>query len=491
MPIESLEASPQLARKVTQNTVLVFAGQFFSLAIHLATTVLLARYLGKSDFGNFSFALAWVSVFAVIADFGMKSILVREISRQPEYATLIAGNAVLLKLVLCFLAIVMSTGTALVFDLSTELKVAICILSANILASSKLYTFRIVFESLFHASLRMKIPVVSQILDALILAVTIIALIHFNASFSALTIAYVLSNVPGLILTVVLASKFAKPMYQLDRTVCRMLVQESFPLLAYLFFMGLYDRLDVMLLQAMKDPSVVGLYAAAFRFTAPLHFIPLAIVTSLYPLMSKFSGNSMEKLGKIYSFGMKLLITFGLALGLYAIVWSEQVFEWLFSSEYSQAASAFKFLIWAQAFGFLIFFLVDFNTAIARQAFNLRVALFMAMLNLGFDLALIPKWDVVGASIAKLTTNFAGFGLLFWFSHRQVSLPLGPIAIKFAGVGALFLAWLIATKDLTFALAAFLSIVVYLLLLKLLNVFDANERRLLLQFVGKKSAVGF
>ena len=71
-----------LSRKIFKNSSIVLFGQAFSLLANLAVTVMMARYLGEAGFGIFSYGLVFASFFALIADFGMKPIIVWELARD-------------------------------------------------------------------------------------------------------------------------------------------------------------------------------------------------------------------------------------------------------------------------------------------------------------------------------------------------------------------------------------------------------------------------
>src|SRR5258708_2353675 len=60
--------------------------------------LLLARFLGASDFGLYSTALAYAALCIVFVDLGTNSILTREIARDPEKRTHVAETSHLLKL---------------------------------------------------------------------------------------------------------------------------------------------------------------------------------------------------------------------------------------------------------------------------------------------------------------------------------------------------------------------------------------------------------
>ncbi len=478
---------PSLSKRIAKNTVIVLVGQALSLLANLAVTIMLAGYLGGSGFGKFSYALVFVSFFALIADFGMKPILVRELARRPERRAEIFGNAFLIKAALNLLAMLAAVTAISFFNFEAETKTILFILTAIILLSAKLSTFRILFEALFHAQLRVDIPILCQILDAVILVLSTWVLIQNQATLSTLTLAYVLSNLPGFLLTIFWSWRLLKPKFRINIELCRVLLQESLPILFYAILMACYDRIDVLLLKTLQGENSVGLYAAAFRLVGPLNFIPLALVTSLFPLMSQYSVNSAESLGKTYVLGMKILGVIGLPLALIATILGGQIFAALYKPVFAPAANAFALLMWAQALFFWNFFLADFNTSNDRQKTNFWAALLMCAMNLGLDLLLIPKWDSLGASAAKLLTNIAGFGVLFYLSYQKSYRVLLWSLARLCGVAALFGAWLFLAQKLNLLLVLGASLFVYPMLLLLCRVFDANEKRLFLRVMERRA----
>jgi O-antigen/teichoic acid export membrane protein len=479
--------TPSLSKRIAKNTVIVLVGQALSLLANLAVTIMLAGHLGGAGFGKFSYALVFVSFFALIADFGMKPILVRELARQPERRPEIFGNAFLVKAALNLLAMLATAGAIAFWDFEAETKTILFMLTAVILLSAKLSTFRILFEALFQAQLRVDIPVLCQVLDAVILIVSLWALIHNQATLTVLTLAYVLSNLPGFVLTVTWSWRLLKPDFNFNAKLCRALLRESLPIFFYAILMACYDRIDVILLKALQGENSVGLYAAAFRLVSPLNFIPLALVTSLFPLMSQYSVNSAERLGKTYVLGMKVLGVIGLPLALLAAILGERIFAALYKPEFAPAANAFALLMCAQALVFWNFFLADFNTSNDRQKTNFWAALLMCVMNVALNLWLIPRWDSLGASAAKLLTNIAGFGVLFYLSYQKSYRALLTSLARLCGVAVLFGAWLFLAQSMSLLLVLGASLLVYPVLLLTCRVFDAEERRLFLRVLERRA----
>ena len=70
-----------IVRKIAFNTIVSIAARILGTIIALVNIGFITRYLGKDVFGEYVTILAFVSVFSIIADFGLYSLLVRDISR--------------------------------------------------------------------------------------------------------------------------------------------------------------------------------------------------------------------------------------------------------------------------------------------------------------------------------------------------------------------------------------------------------------------------
>jgi Polysaccharide biosynthesis protein. len=85
-------------RRYGSNTAWMFAEQILRMVAGFLVGVWVARYLGPEKFGLFSYALAFVAIFQGIAKLGLDGILVRDLVREPEKATVYLGTAFWLKL---------------------------------------------------------------------------------------------------------------------------------------------------------------------------------------------------------------------------------------------------------------------------------------------------------------------------------------------------------------------------------------------------------
>jgi len=68
-------------RRVTKNTLANVASYSVGLLLQVVLTGMVARSLGVETYGAYAVIIATVGVFEIVSDFGLRTIIVREIAR--------------------------------------------------------------------------------------------------------------------------------------------------------------------------------------------------------------------------------------------------------------------------------------------------------------------------------------------------------------------------------------------------------------------------
>ena len=92
-------------RRVASNTAVQVAGKGIVLAFGLASMAVLTRYLGPDDYGRYTLALMYMQLFGVLADVGLFTTVVREISKDRSRTDELVGNVLTLRLILAVVVI--------------------------------------------------------------------------------------------------------------------------------------------------------------------------------------------------------------------------------------------------------------------------------------------------------------------------------------------------------------------------------------------------
>ncbi|HOX86004.1 MAG TPA: flippase [bacterium] len=410
-----------IARKVTQNSFYILAGRIAALGFNMITIVVLARYWGKETFGVFSYALVFVGFFALLPDFGMQPVLVREISKNRSRLDAVWSNALTIKVVFALIAFIAANLYAgLAFD-DPLLRSAILILSLTLFVTTKSSTVRVAFESVFYADMQIKYPVLFQLIDGVVQTAIVLLLVWLRADTVWILACYVLANLPGLLATLVVFFRHNRISFSPDRKVLQWLMRESFPLALYLAMMLVYDRLDVLFLQHFWGEEAVGLYSAAFRLTAPMAFIPFAITTTIYPLLARGNQAGSPDLDQLFGLGLKILLLIGISIGMVSTLFAPLLINLLYGADFAASGRPFEILIWSQSVFFLAFFLIDYNNSQQRQRRNTLYILLMLVIGFVVQHGLISRFMIHGAAWAKLLLNTLGVFLLAALTWKSLS----------------------------------------------------------------------
>jgi hypothetical protein len=77
----------------SKNSLFSILDQILSIGMNFLLSVLFARYLGVKSLGQYSLGLAIVGILAIFSNFGITTIMSREIAKSLQKTKLYLGNA--------------------------------------------------------------------------------------------------------------------------------------------------------------------------------------------------------------------------------------------------------------------------------------------------------------------------------------------------------------------------------------------------------------
>lgn len=103
----------QHVRRALGSSAWLLGERAVTLAVNFAVGVLLARYLGPSDFGVLSYALAFVALLATIPFLGFGGVVVQQLVHEPNSHNQILGAVIYTKLAAAVFAFVLGNAIAI------------------------------------------------------------------------------------------------------------------------------------------------------------------------------------------------------------------------------------------------------------------------------------------------------------------------------------------------------------------------------------------
>jgi len=224
--------------------------------------ILAGRYLGTEGYGKFSFAFAYIEIFAPIIEPGLSPIIVREISRDKTSTQKYLYNVLSYKIGVSFLYCLLPLSLLLFLGTSKETLSAVSILAfARILK-----TFKGVFVSAEEAYEYFGFNALSAFIERfLILAIGASILVQ-GGSILNLCWVFVAVRMFDLIINVVFVRFYiCKLGIVFEFQFLKDLLKEALPIGIFSIILVLYTYIDTVMISFFRGDVETGLYNAAFR----------------------------------------------------------------------------------------------------------------------------------------------------------------------------------------------------------------------------------
>ena len=254
-----------------------------------------------------------------------------------------------------------------------------------------------------------------------------------------------------------------------------------------LFSIIVWDRSEVIVLRYCSDIRQLAFYTVVFNVTERLRVLPQAFSSATGASMMAQFGRDPKALAALLSTSIRYLLLFAVPIHIGLALLCRPVIALTYGARYIEAV---PLLAIASLLALPKIILMPVNSLLAaadRQAISVRLNIWMAILNVGLDFALIPKWGAMGAVIANGVSQTIAAVCLCWFAGSALKLqwPLRDLG-KMAIVATMMAASLLAlpsssSQFLDLLLGIAVGITVYGLGVRLTKVLADRDGRRLLQ----------
>lgn len=400
-----------VVRRVAWNTAAQAIGKAAVLAIGAASIVVTTRYLGASGYGQFALALAFVQMVGLLADLGLLTVVVREISRRPEETERLVGNTLTLRLALSLGVIALAGLLSLAMPYTEQVRVAILIAGVPLL----LGLANTAIVAVFQARLRMDRAAISDVAGRAAGFVALVAVAALDLGFYAV----VATAGVGAFVTLVVTWRLSRPLVRIrpaaSRPVWRSLLRAALPVGAALAVTEVYFRADTLIVSLFEDYEEVGWYALSYRIVELLGMLPAIVMTSVFPLLSRYLRENRDLARRTLDATADLFVALGVPLAAGGLVVAPQLVRLIGGDDFEGAADTLRILLFAGALAFVSGLFGMALIAGDRQRSALRLALAALALNVPLNFALVPSLGIDAAASVAVASELllvVGGGLL-------------------------------------------------------------------------------
>ena len=429
------------ARRILANTgyrlVADLGGKLASIVLFVA----MARKLGESAFGVFSFALALVVLVTALANFGQDRIVTREVARDPERVGRYFFNTLALQLLVALPALALVTAVLTLVGESSTTRLVVVLLGFAVIVELLTATCYAVFQ----AFERMEFVPIGLLTQRFFTAAVGIALLANGASVVGVAAVFLGGSVLSFSVSLLLLlRKVARPAIAVDPRSWWPLMRAAIPLGIAGVLGSLLFRIDTVMLAGFEPKDVVGSYGAAYRLYESTLFLSWSVGAAVYPVYARLTLRTTPSVRVVYDGSVKLVSALTLPVAVGAAVLGPSVVKILYGSDYAEAGPALQLLAPAIA-TFPIAYVTGY--LLVSQDRPLAMTLVYAIVtveNILANFVLIPAFSLKGAAVGTSLSEVLATALLVYAAKRAgVGLALrrafaGPLLASAAAAVVMF-----------------------------------------------------
>lgn len=385
------------------------AHSFYRLSGFVLVMVL-ARTLPPAEIGTFAFAMAFAESFVALANFGMHSVMSRQVaadnsSAEQRFAVTLGFRAVS---GIAYVLVVMSVALAFT-SASWEIMLAASLIA---LAEDTYYSVGAMFLALRKAVYNVTIGVTVQtvfiglFLLGMKLQPSLWMLIAANA-FRALALVAI-----SLWVTRV---KLFKLRLSWDNATIRI----ALPFVMMAVVTSLRDQIGAVMLGILSNYDAVAYYNLVMRVSTASLAVPTAVCAVLSPLIVAHGLDAQNRRRLAMSAG--LILGAALVGSLLVATISLPLAKILYGPLAPETAPLLRILTLMFPISFMALFCALVLQALFREVHVLRTLILVAATNFAANLILIPDFGAKGAIYAQLTATALQLVILAWDVRSMLS----------------------------------------------------------------------
>lgn len=467
------------ARRIAFNFISLSFSEIIAKALQLFVFVYIARVYGKIDFGNFVFAIAFSAILSVLTDFGINSLLIREISRSKSDLKKYFSNALVMKIFLGIATFILAFAYLNLLGYSSKAR----IMAYALLSFAVLQSFTDLFYSAFRAFERMHFDSIIKALRMVVLTLVVVLLVKNKAGFLSIGIAFPLTEILMLVVSSIIYIKyFERFSFEYDSSIAKKILKDAFPFFASLIFVTLLVYADSVILERFRGPEEVGIYAAAYNILFGLSFIPLMFSNSVYPVFSRFFKSDESLLNFAYRKSLTYMLILGLPASVGIWVYSDKIINLVYGAGYEKSVLALQILCWFVFLRFVNIIPGTVLSSINRQSSRTICQAAVALINIALNIFLIPKYGFIGAAYAAIISETFFIILYAYFTIRHgiranlfhvIAKPLIASAVMF----------FVISKIESVFIGIFVGFISYFIALIVIKTFKNEDKKLIMKII--------
>lgn len=476
-------------RRVAKNSLAPMCLNLFNRTIDFALAALAMRILGAENAGKYYVAINIAGWFEILANFGLNTLLTREVAKDKSAANRYLVNTTILRFITSLVAAVpialyiLTLGTSS-NPLANDTTLAIVLIMIGMIPGGINTGLTALFYAFEKAEIPAALSTVSTILKVSLQAAALLT----GMGLLGLAAVSIVVNLVTMVLLGTLAFKtFFVPHKEMDWGLQKEMVGESFPLMINHLLATFFFKVDVLLLErlggvgAVNGNIVVGWYSTAYKWVEALNIIPSFFTIAIFPFLSRQAQTARESMKGTYELAIKLLVMFALPVAVLTTAIATLLVSVLGGAEYlPHGAIALRILIWSIPIGWINSITNYVLIALGQQHKLTRAFMLGVAFNLSANIIFLPRFSYPAAAVIAILSELVLLAAFYYYLRKALApipwlkLFWRPVAATAAMAGVTWVGW-----QIHWSLGITAGILVYVGSLSILGALSQDERKLL------------
>lgn len=445
-----------VARKILENTFIQVFGKLVTAILSILVLKIITEYLGAAGYGDYTAIYQYLALFGIVADFGIYTITVREMSKDETKIPFILGNVMSLRTFLSIFAMLIALSVAFFIPNYSSSFMMISLSIASLATIINLLNGAI--SSVLQVYLKMKYATIGLVVGKVVSVLYMVWVAYYAFSdnsligFYHLLIAGIIGNLVMFLITYYYVNKFCKITYLFDFKYWLYLFLNSLPFGAALILNTIYFKVDVLLMSfllphsdiinnesvcnvKMCSDTEIGLYGVAMRMLELLIIIPTYFMNSVLPVMTRYIEEKNDKIQQLMQYSFDFLLATSLPILIGGLILAKPIIYFISNSEFISGNKfeygsdiAIQILLFAMFFSFLNalfgFILVVLNKQIKLMFINAIAVIFNLVSNIYF----IPIFGFRGAAMTSVISSFIILFFLYLSTRKLLDFKISILS---------------------------------------------------------------
>ncbi len=376
--------------------------------------IVLAKLMSVEDFGILSFGFSLSALVVIVADFGFSLMIMKDYPQRQSGHRRYVSNGILAKIALAIGAAFVFLAYLLNFYEGKWFRVGAVYILFAVVSSFVIY-----LQALLKAQNRFRKFMVSTMVYAVVVTLSVVLYWQFQISLMQLTILLLLSKLVQLTWTVYLCRTTFKG-FSYNGKLLAGLLRNSWSFGLHTILGIFYFMVDTQIISLYLGAKEVALYQSVFRIILILLLFSDIISSVLLPYLS-FKYYRKENISELASKIFLYLLIIGCSLFLFFTSFKAEILELLYTPEYQEAAILvfpFSLVVILRTISSL---LGNILTISNRQVYRVITVGVSLVVSLVLNLIYIPEFGILAAAWISVLVHMILFGMYFAYSRLVVT----------------------------------------------------------------------